>query len=194
MYIIFEGVDTCGKSTQINLFKERKQNIITTNEPGGTSLGIKLRDILLTNKDPLSLNAEFFLFLADRAEHYKKVIAPNLGKNYILSDRGFVSGIAYGLTNGIEADLDFLIKINRFALNGHLPQKIILFKTNKKLIKSRLSTKLKDNIEKRGIKYLLRVQEKMFDVVKASGIEFLEVDSTWSIEEIYSKIEEFIYD
>ena len=77
MYIIFEGVDTCGKSTQVELLKKHKKDVITTNEPGGTTVGKKFREILLQSDEKLSINAELLLFLADRAEHYKKIIEPN---------------------------------------------------------------------------------------------------------------------
>ncbi len=97
MYILLEGIDGCGKSTQIELIKDRFPNIITTKEPAGTNLGVKIREILL-NGEKVSKEAETLLFLADRAEHYNRILAPNRDK-VIISDRGFISGIAYSLTN-----------------------------------------------------------------------------------------------
>ena len=68
MYILFEGIDTCGKSTQIELLANQQPELIITKEPGGTAFGMKAREILL--KDTLaSKRAELLLFLADRAEH-----------------------------------------------------------------------------------------------------------------------------
>ena len=87
-----------------------------------------------------------------------------------------------------------MIELNKFALQGNLPDKVVLFETNYELIKSRLGNKTKDSIEKRGIEYLLKVQKKMFEVTKALHVEYMVVNSSNSIEKIYKKIEEFIYD
>ena len=193
MYIIFEGIDTTGKSTQVELFANRHKNVITTKEPGGTEIGIKLRKILLENDEKLGVNAELLLFLADRAEHYEKVVKPALEKNYVISDRGLISGISYALANHPELDCDFLLDINKFALDGNLPKKVVLFKTNHDLITSRLGNKEKDKIEKRGIDYLLHIQDLMKETLDSLHIEYLEVNSTNTIEEIYKQIEEFIY-
>jgi len=193
MYIIFEGIDTTGKSTQVELFASRHKNIVTTKEPGGTQVGQKFRQILLESDDKLSANAELLLFLADRAEHYEKIVKPALKENFVISDRGLVSGISYALANHPELDRDFLLHVNKFALDGNLPEKIVLFKTNYDLITSRLGNKEKDTIEQRGIKYLLHVQDLMKETLEALHVEYLEVSSADTIEEIYKQIEEFIY-
>ena len=93
MYILFEGIDGAGKSTQIARLAAAYPQAIVTKEPGGTKLGENLREILLKEND-LDKRAEILLFLADRAEHFGKIIKPNLDK-MILSDRSFVSGMAY---------------------------------------------------------------------------------------------------
>ena len=193
MYIIFEGVDTCGKSTQVELFSQNHKNIVTTKEPGGTKVGQKFREILLTSDEKLSPNAELLLFLADRAEHYASVVKPALKNNIVISDRGLISGIAYALANHPELDKDFLLHVNKFALDGNLPDKVILFKTNHKLITKRLGNKEKDTIEKRGIDYLLHVQDLMKETLDTLHIKYLEVNSEDTIEKIYKQIEEYIY-
>ena len=193
MYIIFEGIDTTGKSTQVELFASRHKNIVTTKEPGGTKVGQKFRQILLGSDDKLSSNAELLLFLADRAEHYEKIVKPALKENYVISDRGLISGISYALANHPELNPDFLIRVNKFALDGNLPNKVVFFKTNYELITSRLGNKKKDTIELRGIKYLLHVQDLMKETLEALHVEYLEVNSANTIEEIYKQIEEFIY-
>ncbi len=194
MYIIFEGVDTCGKSTQVELFAKKHKNIVTTKEPGGTKVGQKFRKILLESDEKLSPNAELLLFLADRAEHYEKVIKPVLKESYIISDRGLISGIAYALANYPKLNRDFLLQLNKFALNGNLPDKVVLFKTNYDLIIKRLGNKTKDTIEKRGIDYLLKVQELMKETLETLHIDYIEVNSADTIEKIYKQIEEYLYD
>jgi len=124
MYILFEGIDTCGKSTQIDLIANKHPEIVITHEPGGTPFGKKAREILLADS-LASKRAELLLFLADRAEHYQEVIEPNKD-SVIISDRGFISGIGYALANG-DFDFDELIRLNKFALKDHFPDRIVLF-------------------------------------------------------------------
>ncbi len=185
MYILFEGIDTCGKSTQIELLKKAHPNIVTTFEPGATPFGEKARKILL-NDTLRSKRAELLLFLADRAEHYEEVIEPNRDK-LVVSDRGFISGIGYALANG-EFDFDELVSLNRFALKGHFPDRIILFLTNMETLKERTSKKELDTIELRGLSYLLRVQEHMKESITALNIPHLFIDATDSIENIHQAI------
>ena len=185
MYILFEGIDTCGKSTQIDLLAQKYPEIIVTHEPGGTVFGQKAREILLS--DSLrSKRAELLLFLADRAEHYEEVILPNKDR-VVVSDRGFVSGIGYALANG-DFDFDELVSLNRFALQGHFPDRIILFLTDMKTLKERTSQKALDGIELRGLEYLLRVQEHMKESILRLGIPHLFIDATDTIENIHQSI------
>ena len=158
MYILIEGIDTCGKSTQIDLISDKHPEIIITHEPGGTPFGKKAREILLTDS-LASKRAELLLFLADRAEHYQEIISPNKDK-IIISDRGFLSGIGYALANG-DFDFNELVSLNKFALEGHFPDKVILFLTDMNTLEERTSAKSLDGIELRGLEYLLTVQEHM---------------------------------
>ena len=185
MYVLFEGIDTCGKSTQIALLKEKYPDIITTHEPGGTAFGKKAREILLS--DSLhSKRAELLLFLADRAEHYEEVVAPNK-ERLVISDRGFISGIGYALAND-DFDFDELVSLNRFALKGHFPDRIILFLTDLDTLKERTAKKTLDGIELRGLEYLLRVQEHMKESILKLAIPHLFIDATRTIEEIHQTI------
>ena len=185
MYVLFEGIDTCGKSTQIELISQKHPEIIVTHEPGGTEFGKKAREILLADS-LASKRAELLLFLADRAEHYQEVISPNKNK-VIISDRGFLSGIGYALANG-DFDFDELVNLNRFALEGHFPDKVILFLTDMKTLKERTSAKSLDGIELRGLEYLLKVQEHMKESIVKLGISHLFVDATDDIENIHQTI------
>jgi len=185
MYILFEGIDTCGKSTQIELLAQNIPELVITKEPGGTQFGIKAREILLT--DSLSSKrAELLLFLADRAEHYQEVIKANRDK-VVVSDRGFISGIGYALAND-DFDFDELVRLNKFALEDHFPDKIILFVTDMKTLKERTSAKALDGIELRGLEYLLSVQEHMKQSIIRLGIPHLFIDATDSIENIHQSI------
>jgi dTMP kinase len=189
MYVLFEGIDTCGKSTQIDLISQKHPEIIVTHEPGGTVFGQKAREILLSDS-LASKRAELLLFLADRAEHYHEVISPNQNK-VIISDRGFLSGIGYALANG-DFDFDELVSLNRFALEGHFPDKVILFLTDLKTLEERTSIKSLDGIELRGLEYLLNVQEHMKQSILKLGIPHLFVDATEDIETIHTHITDYL--
>ena len=189
MYVLFEGIDTCGKSTQIELISQKYPEIVITHEPGGTPFGKKAREILLSDS-LASKRAELLLFLADRAEHYQEVVLPNQNK-VVISDRGFISGIGYALANG-DFDFDELVNLNRFALEGHFPDKIILFLTDMETLKERTSAKSLDGIELRGLEYLLRVQEHMKQSILKLGIPHLFVDATQNIETIHTQITDYL--
>ncbi|DAB40841.1 MAG TPA: dTMP kinase [Sulfurovum sp. UBA12169] len=189
MYILFEGIDTCGKTTQIELIAKNHPEVIITKEPGGTSFGKKAREILL-NDSLSSKRAELLLFLADRAEHYEEIIKPNKDK-LILSDRGFLSGIGYALANS-DFDFDLLVSLNKFALQDHLPDKVILFLTDMETLKKRISQKSLDGIELRGLEYLLHVQEQMKKSLIKLSIPHLFVDATQSIDTIHTQINNFL--
>lgn len=185
MYILFEGIDTCGKSTQIDLISSKHPEIVITKEPGGTPFGVKAREILLA--DALaSKRAELLLFLADRAEHYQEVIKPNKDK-VVISDRGFLSGVGYALANG-DFDFNELVSLNKFALEDHLPDRVVLFLTNMETLQERTSQKSLDGIELRGLEYLLSVQEHMKQSILKLDIPHLFIDATDDIENIHQTI------
>jgi len=192
MYVILEGIDTAGKSTQLDILKQKYPNAIFTKEPGGTPIGIKLREMVL-NGEASSKVAEMFLFLADRAEHTHEIIEQNKEKT-IISDRGFLSGIAYAKTIPLETT----IELNLLALQNGLPKKIIILELSKEELEYRLSQKEQDSIEKRGSAYLLDIQSRMIEAIEIINtkleekIELLIIDASNPIETIASTIEEFL--
>ena len=119
MLINLEGIDGAGKSTQITFLASTFKDAIITKEPGATPLGTQIRKIILGENLNISRQAEMILFLADRAEHYEKIIKPNRDK-IVFCDRSFVSGIAYAMTNlGLNLD-----EISRENLNTNLSASI----------------------------------------------------------------------
>ena len=192
MYVIIEGIDTAGKSTQLAILKEKYPEAIFTKEPGGTDLGVKLREMVL-NGEAKSKVAEMFLFLADRAEHSYEVVKPNKD-NIVISDRGFLSGIAYAKS----APLEIAISLNIMALNGAFPDKIIILELSKEELKNRLNAKEQDSIEKRGSQYLLDIQSRMIETIEMintmseAKIEYVVIDAKKSIDEVSQEIQKFL--
>ena len=186
MYIAIEGIDTAGKSTQIELLKNEFNDFLFIKEPGFTPLGEKLRNIIFN--DVICKKSELFLFLADRAETVEKVIKPNINKN-IITDRSVISGIAYAME---FFEFNMLVNLNKFATNSIFPQKVIILKLDKETLISRLSNKTHDNIEKRGIDYLLKIQDNMIEVCNRLEIPYILLDASNSIEEVNFRIKKVI--
>lgn len=185
MYIAIEGIDTAGKSTQIANLSKYYPDAVITKEPGATSIGVEIREMVLSARAQ-NKKAEFLLFLADRAEHIKEVVEPNL-KKMIISDRSAVSGVAYALIQG-EIDAKTIVELNNFATNNIYPEKVFLLKLTKEELEYRLSQKELDGIELRGSEYLLKIQDAIIEATKLLGLELVTVDATKSIDEITQEI------
>lgn len=185
MYIAIEGIDTAGKSTQIEKLRSIFTDAVFTKEPGGTALGHEIRSMVL-HGDVHSKMAELFLFLADRAEHTEQIIMANPGK-LIISDRSAVSGIAYAMVRK-SASLDILVHLNRLATQDKLPEKVFILKLDKEVLEYRLSQKENDAIESRGSEYLLSIQDALIEASNALGIQTHIIDASESIETITEKI------
>ncbi|XOB60988.1 dTMP kinase [Campylobacterota bacterium DY0563] len=186
MYVVIEGIDTAGKSTQLDILKENHKEAIFTKEPGGTEIGLKLRAMAL-NGEAKSKIAEMFLFLADRAEHIEEVIKPNEYK-IVISDRSVISGIAYASNMPIE----IVTTLNLIATSNTLPSHVILLELSKEELTKRLESKTNDSIESRGIDYLIDIQDRMKRTIKQLNLNYIFIDASLSIEEISKKIEDFI--
>jgi dTMP kinase len=187
MYFILEGIDTAGKSTQLDILKQKYPSAIFTKEPGGTPLGNKIRDIVLQG-EASSKVSEMFLFLADRAQHSFEIIRQNPDE-MIISDRGVISGIAYAK----DIPMDIAITLNLIALNGAVPTKIVLLELTKEELEKRLSQKTNDAIEKRGSQYLIDVQERMKQAIKELNFDAKFIDARLSVSEIAKEIQDFLH-
>lgn len=126
MFITFEGIDFCGKSTQVKLLKEflekKGKTVKIIREPGGTEISEKIREILLDKKHlNLTIETEIFLFSASRAQLVREVIQPYLEKNYyVLSDRFHDSTTAYqGF--GRKIPLAIVEQINNLVIGKTIP-------------------------------------------------------------------------
>lgn len=131
--ITFEGVDGCGKSTQLKLaaawLQARGETVVTTFEPGDTALGQELRRLLLAGEFVPSAEAELLLFLADRAQHVREKMMPALAAgSWVLCDRYSDSTLAYQLAARKLADSSLdLSEMLRFAECGITPALTLWF-------------------------------------------------------------------
>lgn len=126
----FEGVEGCGKSTQLRLLEQalraRGVSVVVTREPGGTPLGVKLRRLLLDPAVAAEPLTELLLLLADRAQHVARVIRPALAAgSWVLSDRFADSSMAYqGVARGLGATL--VRTLNEVACQEVWPDRTIV--------------------------------------------------------------------
>lgn len=195
MFITFEGIDFCGKSTQVKLLEtyliqNRKSIVKTIREPGGTEISEKIRTILLEKKiSDMSIETEILLFSASRAQLVQKVIKPNLvdGK-VVISDRFHDSTTAYqGYGRGIP--LDYIKAINEFAIDGCLPDVTFILDIDLETAEVRRQVKNSelDRMESSGRNFFERVRAGYLEL--ASGHKrFVILDGKDDIMTIHKKI------
>ena len=199
LFITFEGIDGCGKSTQLNLLKDEftKQGIdfIEVREPGGTAVGEKIRTILLDKaNDSMTRMAELLLFEAARAQITEEVIIPALNKGInVICDRFYDSTTAYqGYANKMGTDLtDFL---NLKATNETYPDITILLDIDPQTAYARRAQRgEEDRIEKLGLEYQEKVREGYLELAKGEDrIKVINADNT--PEKIFGQIHSYIWD
>ena len=182
-FIVIEGIDGCGKTTQIDELSKwlpnsglinTKSKLITTREPGGSLLGQKLRRLILDNNKnnkPSSL-AELLLYSADRAEHVSKIISPALKNNdWVISDRFSASTLAYqGF--GRKINLEIIKKIESIVCQGVYPDLTFFLEISPEESILRRKNEIPDRIESEGIRFLEKVNE---------GFKLIAKEKNWKV-------------
>jgi dTMP kinase len=205
-FITFEGGDGSGKTNQLKALEgyltERGKSCIATREPGGTSLGNLIRQVLLeVGKQPITSPTELFLYLADRAQHIHEVIIPAIKQGkVILCDRHTDSTLAYqGYGRGI--DLGLLRSLNDIASQGIKPDLTFLFdcpveiglsRTAQRQFQAITGAGREDRFEREKIEFHERVREGFLELARAEPHRFRIIDATRSVEEIAREIENVI--
>jgi len=184
MYLVFEGIDLVGKTSQIELLQKEFSDFIFTKEPGGTEFGRKIRNMILHDDFSINRMSEFLLFLSDRSEHFHRIVKPNIqsGKT-IVSDRSLISGMAYALQNGGITEAHIL-DMNLMTIENQLPNLVIFLKISKEELIKRRASRGHDNIEMRGVEYALQVQEYLEYWIDKLEIPALKIDAVKPAEEI----------
>jgi dTMP kinase len=198
LFITFEGIEGCGKSTHVALLTQALQaqghEVVATREPGGTPIGQTLRHILLTpDNAPLATGAELLLMLADRAQHVQEVIAPGLrdGK-VVISDRFVDSTTAYqGYGRGIEHNL--LLRLNAFACDGYMPALTMLLDVSveeglRRAGKRRGDAARADHFESESVAFHIRVREGFLAVARAEPHRVCIIDAQRPVKEVHAAI------
>ncbi|NPU85594.1 MAG: dTMP kinase [Syntrophaceae bacterium] len=198
-FITFEGIEGSGKSTQIQLaaqyLEERGIRTRVTGEPGGTALGIRIRELLL-NRGPVEIGAEseLFLFAAARSQHVQ-VLLPALREGcWVLCDRFSDATVAYqGFGRGL--DISFVRNVNAFAGGGLVPRLTILVDLpvetglNRAFARAaRQSGPAEDRFEHEELAFHKRVRSGYLEMARQEPGRFRVIDGGRTIQEIHREV------
>ncbi|HEX9997894.1 MAG TPA: dTMP kinase [Abditibacterium sp.] len=192
MFISFEGIDGCGKTTQLQFLatqlQQREIEVVCTREPGGTPLAEGLREILLHSVSPIEKRGELLLFGAARAQHVAQIVRPALHRGaWVLCDRFADSSEAYQ-GGGLEIDRDFIRQMNDFATAQTRPQRTFLFDLDPQIAFSRRRGEKDDRIEKRGLEFQAKVRAAYLEIAERDPKRVVVLDASQSREAIATQI------
>lgn len=192
MFITFEGIDGCGKTTQLRRLAPRFPDPVITKEPGGTPTADRIRAILLDAGSKLDPLAEVFLFAASRHQHVVEVIKPalDLGRT-VLCDRYTDATLAYqGF--GRLIDLDRLRALNDWATGSLRPDKTLLFDLDEETGLRRARGRGGDELrfEAEDLRFYRRVREGYLALAASEPKRFVVIDASGSIEDVGKRVDE----
>ncbi|MBD2113356.1 MULTISPECIES: dTMP kinase [Cyanophyceae] len=204
--LVFEGVEGCGKSTQLKLlhsalgksdrFQQLQQQgvipqILATREPGGTELGSSLRQLLLGDHGEAAIasRAELLLYAADRAQHVEELIKPALARGcWVLCDRYTDSTVAYQ-GHGRGLDLGLIAQLNHAATGGLVPDLTLWLKLDAAAGLARTRQRgAADRMEQADLAFHQRVQAG-FEALAAQHPErIVAIDATGAVDTVAAEI------
>ncbi|MQA97668.1 MAG: dTMP kinase [Streptosporangiales bacterium] len=193
LFIAFEGGEGAGKTTQCRLLaiwlRELGFDVVTTQEPGATKAGMRLRGILLDrNHAGLSPRAEALMYAADRAEHVDKVIKPALGRgSVVITDRYVDSSLAYQGA-GRDLPLEDIARLNRWATDTLTPDLTILLDVPASVGLKYASPD--DRLESEPMEFHERVRRAFRALADLEPHRYLVIDGTQTIDEISTAIQD----
>ena len=160
--IIFEGIETSGKTTNFNIalnyLKKKKKSFIKLREPGGSIFSEKIRKLILNKNLKLNNKTDLLLFYASRSENFEKIIKKNYKKRIILIDRFTDSTVAYQHF-GMKLDLNIIKMLNKFIIGNFNPDLVFLSTVNSINLKKRLKKRSNLNrYDKFKINFYFKVQ------------------------------------
>jgi dTMP kinase len=194
MFFSFDGIDGVGKTTQMDLFCAwllgRGEEVITCRDPGSTTLGERIREILLHSDDqtPIGRRSEMLLYMAARAQLVDEVIRPALaaGKT-VVSDRYLLANLVYqGHAGGL--DLEAVRMVGQVAIDGIEPQAVFLLDMAPVAADGRLQRTL-DRMENQGNEYRERLRKGFLAEAANAGSRIHVIDAAQSIDAVQANIQ-----
>ncbi len=181
LLIAFEGVDGCGKTTQIDrcrawlAARRPERDVFVLREPGGTPLGERVREVLLDG-EVVGPKAEMLLYMAARAQLYDAVVLPALEDGHaVILDRSHYSTAAYQ-GHGLGLDVGAIMRLATLATGGRAPDRVVLLDLDPAVARRRL-TGAADRIEQRDEAYFGRVAAGYRALAEAEPRRFVVVDA-----------------
>jgi len=190
-FLSFEGGEGVGKSTQSRLLgvwlhDVLGREVVLTREPGGTELGVELRDAVLHGED-VDPRTEALLYATDRAHHVHSLIRPALERGaVVITDRYLDSSVAYQ-GNGRDLGAGEVEQLSLWATEGLLPQLTVLLDLDPLIGLTRL-TGDPDRLERAGDEFHLRIRQAFLDRAAADRGRWLVLDAARTVEEIQADI------
>lgn len=201
MFVSFEGIEGCGKTTQVELLasflSKRDIPYVVSREPGGTRLGELIRQILLnpahTEMEPLT---ELFLYAADRAQHIAQVIRPALESHqWLICDR-FADATTVYQGYARDQDLTFIKKLNQMATQGIWPRLSLLLDCPVEIGLERARQRImetaakgrEDRFEQQDLAFHQKVREGYLQIAHQNPDRFKIVDATLEQEQLHQEI------
>lgn len=194
LWITLEGGDGSGKSTQARLLAEwlgeQGREVVLTREPGGSDIGLLVREIVLHHRGEIAPRAEALLYAADRAHHVAHVVRPALARGaVVIQDRYLDSSVAYQGA-GRVLDADEVRELSLWATQGALPALTILLDIDPATARVRLDAADKpfDRLEAEEAEFHERVRAQFLRLAAAEPERFLVLDATASPETLADAI------
>lgn len=194
LFVTFEGGDGSGKSTQASLLGEwltdQGRTVVRTREPGGTEVGLEIRELVLHHRGDIDPRAEALLYAADRAHHIATLVRPALERGeVVIQDRYFDSSIAYQGA-GRVLDSEEVRQLSLWATDALIPDVTVLLDLDENVARERLNAANKrfDRLENEKAEFHARVRQGFMALAEAEPERFLVLDASLPVEELAQRI------
>lgn len=200
LFVTFEGIEGCGKTTQIarlaNALRQNNVEIVVTREPGGCQISDKIRSILLdSNHDAMVAETELLLYMAARAQHISQVVRPALAQGkVVLCDRFSDATLAYQ-GYGRNLDLKIINQLNHYACQGTTPDVTLLLdlpvpdglgRARSRNAKSEAADE--DRFEQESLEFHQRIRDAYLLLSQQQPQRIKVIDATGDFDEVYQRI------
>ena len=196
-FITFEGIDGCGKSTQLRMLASelrlRGREVVATREPGGTPLGTRIRQLVLDTEEQVDPLAELLLYAADRAQHVRTLVRPALDSGHVvLSDRYADATVAYqGAGRGFPDAI--VSEVVALATGGLMPDLTLIFDLTVEESRRRAQQRHRgrskpDRLDAEDAAFHTRVRDAYLKIAASDPERVRVIDAGGSVQETQSQV------